>query len=103
MRLHKLVHIFTISLRQMQFDKTQEEYYSDIVDLCIFMLHQINERPENIVDEEVQWPRVLADVHLMYDRPFNNDMLVDAIILIQEASNSQLTSQLEIPEGTTIH
>jgi hypothetical protein len=87
----------------MQFERTKEEYYADIVDLSIFMLHQINNRPENIVNEEVQWPRVLADVHLMYDRPFNNDMLVDAIILIQEASASQLTSQLEVPPGTTIH
>ena len=81
----------------------QEEYYKMVVDLCIFMLQQINERPENIVDEEVQWPRVLADVYLVYDGPYNNDMLTDAILLIQQASNSVLTSQIEIPYGTTIH
>lgn len=83
--------------------QTQEEYYADLIDLCIFMLQQINHRPENIVDEAVQWPRVLADVHLMYDRPFNNDMLVDAIILINEASDGVLAENIEIPEGTTIH
>lgn len=81
----------------------QEEYYAELVDLCLFMVHQINDRPENIENEAVQWPRVIADVYLMYDGPFDNDMLTDAIVLIQKVSNNELTSNLEIPEGTTIH
>jgi hypothetical protein len=81
----------------------QEEYYAELVDLCLFMVHQINDRPENIENDAVQWPRVIADVYLMYDGPFDNDMLTDAIVLIQKVSNNELTSNLEIPEGTTIH
>jgi len=83
--------------------ETQEEYYADLVDLCIFMVHQINERPENIENDIVQWPRVIADVHLMYDRWFDDDMLTDAIVLIGKASGDVLTNEYTIPEGTTIH
>jgi hypothetical protein len=83
--------------------ETQEEYYADLVDLCIFMVHQINERPENIENDIVQWPRVIADVYLMYDRWFDDDMLTDAIVLIGKASGDVLTNEYTIPEGTTIH
>ena len=81
----------------------QELYHQDVVNLCIFMLHQINDRPENIVDNDVQWPRVLADVYLIYDGPYNYDMLSDAILMIKRAYNNILASQIEIPYGTTIH
>jgi hypothetical protein len=83
--------------------ETQEEYYAELVDLCIFMVHQINERPENIENDIVQWPRVIADVYLMYDRWFDDDMLTDAIVLIGKASGDVLTNEYTIPEGTTIH
>lgn len=83
--------------------ETQEEYYTELVDLCIFMVHQINNRPENIENEVVQWPRVIADVYMMYDKDFDDDMLTDAIVLIGKASGDVLTSEFTIPEGTTIH
>jgi hypothetical protein len=101
-----LVPTFTTNQSRMQSNITQEEYYAEVVDLCIFMLHQISDRPENIVDEVVQWPRVIADVHLMYNGYFDNDMLVDAIVLINKASDYQLTGNLEsleVPEGSMIH
>lgn len=84
---------------------TLEEYYADLVDLSIFMVNQINERPENIENNAVQWPRVIADVHLLYDGPYDNDMLVDAIVLIQQASNTFVNMEeiTEVPEGVTIH
>ncbi len=82
---------------------TKDEYYADLIDLCTFMVHQINERPENIENELVQWPRVIADVYMMYDKPFDDGMLTDAIVLIGKASGNALTSEFTIPEGTTIH
>lgn len=83
--------------------ETQEEYYAYLVDLCVFMVNQINERPENIEDETVQWPRVIADVYMLYDGPYDTDMLTDAIVLIGKASGNALTSEYTIPEGVTIH
>jgi hypothetical protein len=81
----------------------QEEYYVYLVDLCVFMVNQINERPENIVDETVQWPRVIADVYMLYDGPYDNDMLTDAIVLIGKVSGEVLSSEFTIPEGASIH
>lgn len=78
-----------------------QEYYDYLVQLSAFMIQQINERPENIVNNAVIWPRVIADVHLLYDGPFDDDMLVDAIILIQEAGKSM--AEGAIPVGVTIH
>lgn len=79
-----------------------QEYYEDLVQLSAFMIQQINDRPENIEDNAVQWPRVIADVHLLYDGPYDNDMLVDAIILIQEASKGTTEDDV-VPLGVTIH
>lgn len=78
-----------------------QEYYDYLVQLSAFMIQQINERPENIENNTVIWPRVIADVHLLYDGPFDDDMLVDAIILIQEAGKSM--AEGAIPVGVTIH
>lgn len=82
---------------------TQEKYYERIIDLCVFMTNQINTFPENIIDQEVQWPRVIADVYMLYDRPVDNEMLKNAIMLIQDVTSGNLTNTLTAPEGKTIH
>lgn len=82
---------------------TQEKYYERIIDLCVFMTNQINTFPENIIDQEVQWPRVVADVYMLYDRPVDNEMLKNAIMLIQDVTSGNLTNTLTAPEGKTIH
>jgi hypothetical protein len=83
--------------------QTEEEYNIDLVDLCMFMANQINTRPENIENEAVHWPRVIADVYLMYTGPFDDNLLTDAILLINKVSGNVLVSEFIIPEGTTIH
>ncbi len=77
--------------------------FTPLVNLAVFMIRQIADRPENTKDGEVNWHYVVGDVYLMYGGEYNEQMLVDAIMLIQHAGGMLNDESLLVPEGVTIH